>query len=76
MRANGTQLRSTFNTAVLLKEKKFRDRGNKEGALQALDEDGLGELEKKQTKGSVQVRDVSTIHHGLNFIIVIPMDEN
>ncbi len=43
---------------LLNKEKKFRHRGNKEGALQAmrnLQEDGLGNLEEKQAKGSVKV---------------------
>ena len=47
-----------LDLSALLKDKKFRHRGNKEGALQAmriLEEDGLGKLEEKQTKGSVKV---------------------
>ena len=50
---------SQLDLSVLLKEKKFRGRGNKEGALQALrnlDDDGLGKLEEKQTKGSMKVQ--------------------
>ena len=45
-----------LDLSALLKDKKFRGRGNKEGALQAmriLEEDELGKLEEKQTKGSV-----------------------
>lgn len=47
-----------LDLSALLKDKKFRGRGNKEGALQAmriLEEDELGKLEEKQTKGSVKV---------------------
>ena len=49
-----------LDVPALLKDKKFRHRGNKEGALQAmkvLTDDGLGKLEEKQTKGSVKVGD-------------------
>ena len=49
---------SQLDVSVMLKDKKFRGRGNKEGALQALrklDEDGLGKLQEKQTKGSIKV---------------------
>ena len=47
-----------LDLSALLKDKKFRHRGNKEGALQTmkiLEEDKLGKLEEKQTKGSVKV---------------------
>ncbi len=47
-----------LDLSALLKDKKFRGRGNKEGALKAmraLQEDGLGKLEEKQVKGSVKV---------------------
>ena len=47
-----------LDLSALLKDKKFRGRGNKEGALQVmriLEEDELGKLEEKQTKGSVEV---------------------
>ena len=43
---------------TLLKEKKFRQHGHKEGALRAmqnLEDDELGRLEENGTKGSVQV---------------------
>lgn len=47
-----------LDLSVLLKDKKFRGRGNKEGALYAmrnLVKEGLGKLEEKQSKGSVKV---------------------
>ena len=49
---------SQLDFSVLFKEK-FRGRSNKEGALQALrnlDDNGLGKLEEKQTKGSIKVQ--------------------
>lgn len=55
---------SELNLSALLKDKKFRGRGNKEGALQAmriLEEDELGKLEEKQTKGSVKVHIDKTV---------------
>ena len=50
-----------LDLSVLLKEKKFRHKGNKEGALRAmriLEEDGLGRLDEKKlsNKSSVKVR--------------------
>ena len=50
-----------LDLSVLLKEKKFRNKGNKEGALRAmriLEEDGLGRLDEKKlsNKSSVKVR--------------------
>ena len=53
-----------LDLSALLKDKKFRGRGNKEGALQAmriLEEDELGKLEEKQTKGSVKVHIDNTV---------------
>ena len=47
-----------LNLSTLLKEKKFRHRGHKEGALRAmknLEDDELGKLEENGTKGSVRV---------------------
>ena len=47
-----------LNLSTLLKEKKFRQRGHKEGALRAmhnLEDDELGRLEGNGTKGSVRV---------------------
>ena len=55
---------SELNLSALLKDKKFRGRGNKEGALQAmriLEEDERGKLEEKQTKGSVKVHIDKTV---------------
>lgn len=50
-----------LDLSILLKEKKFRHKGNKEGALRAmriLEDDGLGRLEEKKlsNKSSVKVR--------------------
>ena len=53
-----------LDLSALLKDKKFRGRGNKEGALQAmrsLEEVELGKLEEKQTKGSVKVHIDNTV---------------
>ena len=47
-----------LNLSALLKEKKFRHRGHKEGALQAmrnLMQDDMGKLEESSVKGSVRV---------------------
>jgi hypothetical protein len=47
-----------LNLSALLKEKKFRHRGHKEGALQAmrnLMDDDMGKLEESSAKGSVRV---------------------
>lgn len=57
-----------LDVSMLLKEKKFRGKGNEEGALTAmrvLEEDGQGRLEEKQTKGSVKV--VHTFPHPLGY---------
>ena len=45
-------------SALVNKKKKFRSRGGRDGALEAmrkLEEDGLGNLHVKKSKGSVKV---------------------
>lgn len=49
---------AVLDLSALLKDKKFRNRGNREGALKAmkiLQDEGLGKLEEKRTHGSVKV---------------------
>jgi hypothetical protein len=53
-----------LNLSALLKEKKFRHRGHKEGALQAmrnLMDDDMGKLEESSAKGSVRVSIMTNI---------------
>lgn len=53
-----------LDVSVLLKEKKFRGKGNKDGALQAmrnLQEEGLGQLKEKENKSKTDKTNKSSV---------------
>ena len=53
-----------LDLSVILKEKKFRHKGNKEGTLRAMRilEDGLGRLDEKKLSNKSSVKVCTCIH--------------